>query len=88
MTITHDNDNVPQQVEDQIVKKVMAKYYERSQVGIKKYGKTLDRGDLSLYDWLNHLQEEIMDASLYIEKIKEELKKIKPKDVCVNYEIK
>jgi methylaspartate ammonia-lyase len=63
-----------QQIQDPIVLKVLAKYYERSQLGIQKYGRTLDRDDLSLTDWLNHLQEELMDATLYIEKLKADLK--------------
>jgi hypothetical protein len=62
------------QIQDPIVLKVLAKYYERSQLGIQKYGRTLDRDDLSLTDWLNHLQEELMDATLYIEKLKADLK--------------
>jgi hypothetical protein len=61
-------------VEDPIVLKVLSKYYERSQLGIQKYGRTLDRDDLNLTDWLNHLQEELMDATLYIEKLKADLK--------------
>ena len=61
-----------QQTQDTILLKVLSKYYERSQLGIKKYGRTLDRDDLSLIDWLNHLQEELMDATLYIEKLKDE----------------
>jgi methylaspartate ammonia-lyase len=66
--------NLKLQVEDPIVLKVLSKYYERSQLGIKKYGRTLDRDDLRLTDWLNHLQEEMMDATLYIEKLKADLK--------------
>ena len=62
-------------IEDPIVLKVLAKYYERSQTGIEKYGRTLDRDDLNLIDWLNHLQEELMDATLYIEKLKDEASK-------------
>jgi len=62
-----------QQIQDPIVLKVLSKYYERSQLGIQKYGRTLDRDDLSLTDWLNHLQEELMDATLYIEKLKHEM---------------
>ena len=60
------------QIQDPILLKVLAKYYERSETGIKKYGRTLDRDDLSFIDWLNHLQEELMDATLYIEKLKKE----------------
>lgn len=64
-----------QHLTDPIVLKVLAKYYERSQLGINKYGRTLDRDDLSFLDWLNHLQEELMDATLYIEKLKDEASK-------------
>jgi len=64
-----------QQIQDPILLKVLAKYYERSERGVKKYGRTLDRDDLSFIDWLNHLQEELMDATLYIEKLKKESQK-------------
>lgn len=57
---------------DKYVESVIAKYRERSETGIKKYGTTLERKDLNLIDWLNHLQEELMDASLYVERLKEE----------------
>ena len=63
------------QIQDPILLRVLAKYYERSETGIKKYGRTLDRDDLNLIDWLNHLQEELMDATLYIEKLKKEAQK-------------
>jgi len=56
-----------QQIQDPIVLKVLAKYYERSQLGIKKYGRTLDRDDLSLTDWLKEAQAEAMDFALYCE---------------------
>jgi len=60
-------------IEDTILLSVMTKYYERSQLGVKKYGHTLDRTDVDLLGWLNHLQEELMDATLYIEKLKKEI---------------
>lgn len=44
--------------------------------GKKKYGATLERNDLSIVEWLQHLQEELMDATGYIEKLKEEYAKI------------
>lgn len=62
-------------IQDPILLRVLAKYYERSEIGVKKYGRTLDRDDLNLLDWLNHLQEELMDATLYIEKLKKEAQK-------------
>ena len=68
-----------QQIKDPILLKVLAKYYERSERGIDKYGRTLDRDDLSFIDWLNHLQEELMDATLYIEKLKADVNASKDK---------
>jgi len=64
-----------QEVKDQVVLSVMAKYAERSATGLRKYGTTLDREDLTLDQWINHLLEELMDATLYIEKLKKEAQK-------------
>jgi len=54
---------------DKIVHQVIIKYLNRSYEGQKKYGTTLDRNDLLMRDWMKHLQEELMDASLYLEKL-------------------
>jgi hypothetical protein len=59
-------------MKDNIVNSVLMQFKERSSVGIEKYGTTLDRNDLSTLEWLKHLQEELMDATLYIEKLKQE----------------
>jgi hypothetical protein len=59
---------------DSIVEAVIAKFKQRSEVGINKYGKTLDRTDLNYKDWLNHIQEELMDAILYCERLRKESK--------------
>ena len=61
-------------IEDPIVLAVMNKFYERSQTGITKYGTTLDRDDLSHIEWLNHAQDELMDATLYLERLKREIR--------------
>ena len=58
---------------DSVVTSVMQKYIERSLVGKKKYGTTLDRDDLTIVEWINHTQEELMDATLYLEKLKKTL---------------
>jgi len=55
---------------DSVVKAVVAKFLERAAVGKKKYGTDLDRKDLLLKDWIIHAQEELMDAILYLEKLK------------------
>jgi hypothetical protein len=38
-----------------------------------KYGVTMMRDDLSSLQWLNHLQEELMDATLYLERLRVKL---------------
>jgi hypothetical protein len=55
---------------DKHVKSVVKKFKNRSKVGIKKYGTTLERPDYFFIDWVTHLQEELMDASLYCEVLK------------------
>ena len=52
---------------DQIVLEVIEKYAKRSEVGIAKYGTTLETNNKDNY--LKHLQEELMDATLYLEKL-------------------
>jgi hypothetical protein len=71
------NDSFKKAIEikrDRIVEGVIEKFRSRSEVGIKKYGTTLDRDDLSLEQWLDHAIEEQMDSILYLTKIKEEIK--------------
>jgi hypothetical protein len=54
-------------MKDQIVQNVVDKYQQRSSVGINKYGTTLEQNNTDNY--LKHLQEELMDATLYLEKL-------------------
>jgi len=59
---------------DAIVAKVIKAYKTRSEIGIDKYGTTLDANNTD--DFLQHLQEELFDATLYIEKLKDIASKI------------
>ena len=52
---------------DPIVTSVMTQLLTRSQIGISKYGTTLEENYKD--DFLQHLKEELMDAVLYIEKL-------------------
>ena len=61
------------QTTDSIVQAVIRKFQERSELGIKKYGVTLDRTDLKPLDWIQHAQDELMDGILYLERLKKEL---------------
>lgn len=58
--------------DDPIVQKVIEKYKVRSTLGKAKYGKTLAENEADLFEWLTHLQEELMDATLYLERLKNE----------------
>ncbi len=73
------NGLMKEKVEDPIVLKVMSKFYDRSQRGIEKYGTMLTRTDLDFIDWVTHLQEEMLDAALYCERLKDEYKTNKDK---------
>lgn len=55
---------------DSVVESIIEKFRERSAVGIKKYNTTLDRTDLSEDQWKDHLLEELMDAVLYLTKLR------------------
>lgn len=56
---------------DPVVERVVDKFVGRSDVGYKKYGVTLENDPSKMLEWLNHLQEELMDAVLYLQKAKE-----------------
>ena len=58
---------------DVIIDRVIEKIKNRSDVGFKKYGVTLKDDNQSLDIWLTHIQEELMDAVNYIEKVKDVL---------------
>ena len=67
---------------DPVVENVVDKFVSRSDVGYAKYGRTLDterRGKhKDLAGYLNDIQEELMDAILYIQAAREELTEAKP----------
>ena len=62
---------------DPVVEKVVDKFVSRSDVGYAKYGQTLDNerktGVKDLAAYLNDIQEELMDAILYIQAARDEL---------------
>jgi hypothetical protein len=57
---------------DSVTKSVLDKYLDRAVAGRNKYGTDMDRKDLNVVQWLQHLQEEMMDATLYVEKLLQE----------------
>lgn len=60
---------------DKNVVAVIKQFEDRMEKGYKKYGvTTADDTSTDLVGWLQHLQEELMDAVVYIERTKQELK--------------
>lgn len=62
---------------DPIVERVVDKFVQRSDVGYTKYGMTLHQERTEkvkgLLKYVNDVQEELMDAVLYLQAVKEEL---------------
>jgi hypothetical protein len=58
-SVTHDTSIVTAQIRDRAV------------VGEEKYGVTMERTDVSKQQWLQHLNEELMDALNYATKLRE-----------------
>ena len=70
---------------DEVVHRVVEKFDERSAIGYKKYGKTLSKDSDSLYRWVNDVQEELMDAILYMEKVKQTLQELAEESYIQDY---
>lgn len=54
---------------DMIVESVREDLLRRSQVGIEKYGTTLERTDIDENGWKSHLYEELLDAACYLKRL-------------------
>ena len=52
--------------------RVIEKIRNRAEIGLKKYGPTMARKDLSILEWLQHLQEELLDGAVYIERLQDD----------------
>ncbi len=58
---------------DSVVFRIAQLLKTRSETGIRKYGTTLDRTDLSIKQWIDHAIEESLDHALYLQKLKDTL---------------
>ena len=79
---------------DPVVRNVVDKFVSRSNVGYDKYGKTLDAerngGFKGLAGYLNDIQEELMDAVLYIQAARDELQDLSEESLiqrCIDDDI-
>ena len=58
-------------INDPLIQKIMIRMNARSDEGIKKYGKTMRQQTKSTKEWIDDAQEELWDAIVYLEKVKE-----------------
>jgi hypothetical protein len=79
---------------DPVVQKVCDKFIDRSNVGYEKYGTTLDDERRlkmkGLQKYLNDIQEELMDAVLYIQSARDELQDLSEESLiqrCIDDDI-
>ena len=83
---------------DPVVQRVVEKFVSRSDVGFAKYGNTLHdertKKMKGLYKYLNDVQEELMDAVLYMQACKEEIQDLTEealiqefRDIDVDFEL-
>ena len=79
---------------DPVVKNVVDKFVSRSDVGYAKYGSSLDDERRlkmkGLTKYLNDVQEELMDAVLYIQAAREELQDLSEESLiqrCIDEDI-
>lgn len=83
ITITHNNHvyaatdveeakkilvNLENEIQDRVIAVVCDDLKRRSELGIKKYGMTLERGDLTLDQWLEHAYMEALDMANYLKR--------------------
>jgi len=48
---------------------------KRQQLGLKKYGISIEQNQLSLKEWMQHQYEELLDAAIYCKRAIEEIEK-------------
>ena len=67
---------------DSNVESVRRRLLDRAKRGLSKYGVTTERDDLDLTEWLQHLQDELLDAAVYVERLKRESSPKETLDMC------
>jgi len=62
--------------EDPIVNTVIEKMTSRSKEGMVKYGCTMARTDISIVKWVDNTIEELLDAAVYLERMRVDVVKL------------
>lgn len=58
---------------DSVVFEIIKEFGERAKKGYDKYGTDMDRKDLSVAEWAQHLREELMDGLVYLTRLKRDI---------------
>lgn len=56
-----------------ILSSVLEKFVQQTEKGLEKYGHSVNPDELTAIEWINHFQEEMIDAFIYSEIIKQKL---------------
>jgi hypothetical protein len=67
--------------QDSTIQNVLNKIKIRADAGIIKYNTSMIGNEGDLFYWLDHVQQELIDATNYIERIIQELERIKEEDL-------
>ena len=59
------------ETQDPVVNRVLAKFIRRSDEGMQRFGVSMADADKPVLEGIEDAQEELMDAILYLEKLKE-----------------
>jgi len=57
-------------VDDPIVREVIDRIEARSLAGIKKYGVSMTRPDITTEEWIDNTIEELLDAAVYLTRVR------------------
>ena len=66
--------------------KLCALLHERHEIGLKKYGVTVDRDDLTIEQWIQHALEESMDHCQYLMPLRDTIEDLRAKIDDLTYE--
>ena len=58
---------------DSVVFEIIKEFGDRAEKGYNKYGTDMDRTDLSVAEWAQHLREELMDGLVYLTRLKRDI---------------
>jgi len=74
-TVIPGTDHKVYDTKDPVVQRVIDLFAKRSRIGMVKYGVTMQDSPLPVLAWIQHSQEELMDAVLYLERLKQDIQK-------------